>query len=265
MHGYNFSKARSFPWISVTGVSSLSDAEQLTMAVRKTKNSVPIVCGIGGSYKRLLDSSKRGEHSLSFNELNGIVKKVACDSKSRIVLHYLPKPDGDFYSGCMCYIEEIAKETTLDYLQITKEWPDIKQLECLHKNVPDIDIILQVPLYKLQDLTMDAIGINISRYIDIAPTIALDASGGQGTPHNCAVSKQIIDILVSRQIKANYVLAGGVDWENVDKYILELYRHGHLCAIDAQSKLQTGFQLDGNKVYNYLQSGCNTYSSILSI
>lgn len=164
------------PWISITGVRTIEDIYIIDRAIKNTNTNIPTICNFCGSYKRLKDFSIEGEHSCSIHQLVDIGSHMPKSFKGKIGLHFSPNVNGCFCDDCVEYVNLMQKYFEIVQLTIVSLWPDLKELALL-KSKLKIDLIVQIPLYKIKHIDSAEIRQRILSYVDIATAFIFDTYG----------------------------------------------------------------------------------------
>lgn len=250
----------NIPWISITGVRSIADINVVNSALIKSGANIPTICNFCGSYKRLNDYYIEGEHSCSINQLIDIGHCMPKNFAGKIGLHFSPNPNGKFSDDCIKYINLMRKYFNVEQLTIISLWPDKQELEILRSKL-NIDIVIQIPLYKVGNINNKEIENKVLDYANDVSAFIFDMSGGNGIEHDVT---SVLDIIlpIADVLSEKICIAGGLNESNVYHIVKKYFRQGILCAVDAQSCLTYGGMLDYERILGYLQNCSKFYEEI---
>jgi hypothetical protein len=255
------------PYVGITGFKTKLELESIThdYANSDAKNvNHRLMMGFLCSSERLKKPDEQGTQSPAFNELPYLLSDAAVISNNityaaapgimpgapRVVsqedflpvIHYHPTDP-----------ENLADELTkvLDYrgifgsgicrtVQINRAWPDIKQLEALHKKFQGLEVVMQIPSEVILTQTPSEIGSIAREYNGLAHYALIDESGGFGIDFQVTKAIDIMYALKESCPDMTRIVAGGLSNNNVYDRVSILRRHlGNDFGIDAQGKLRS--------------------------
>lgn len=242
---------------SITGITNMQDVKCINNILSKDFiNNFNIVCGFCSSYKRINDIESAGAHSPSLKELVNIISSVQKRNNIKFMLHHKVENSEVFFNECCKLLSFKNLQSMIDIIQLTSLWVNVEELRKLKSTYKEIEISLQIPIYKMKIKNYKEIGEKLSAYVDIVTYITIDNSGGRGIKHDYLFSAGLINYLKSKNIKYKWILAGGITSDNISEIINEVYTlTGEYCSVDSESKLHNGKYLDYKSVYSYIKQG----------
>ena len=135
-----------------------------------------------------------------------------CSASKKLSSSYT-KLNGCFCDDCVEYVNLMQKYFEIVQLTIVSLWPDLKELALL-KSKLKIDLIVQIPLYKIKHIDSAEIRQRILSYVDIATAFIFDTSGGNGIEHDVEKTLEIILPFI-KVFSDKTCIAGGLNKNNV--------------------------------------------------
>lgn len=251
--------------ICATGICSITDIKTINDILRRFNQKQEYLWNFCCSFNRLNDRSSSSNHSPCVMQLGKLIHyaRGVLPLNHKIGIHHKPESANHFIREVdeLLNIEQIY--SCLDYIQLTGLWVNPKELLLLKEQFPQLNIMLQLPTYKM-DLVDEKNVINrLMEYDGIITGITIDNSGGKGVTHNIELSSLIIQEAISNGLELNYTIAGGIEGANADSILKGVYDCTHIeCSIDSQSKLHYGNVLLGSKLNDYIVGALKFYSEI---
>lgn len=239
-------------WISITGIRTKEDIETVKYAIQNSHIEQLVFCNFPCSYKRLRNYAIAGEHSCSIRELNKIIRNIPKEFVGKFGIHFSPNPNGEFVDDCIEYINIFKKYINIEQITIVSLWPKVHEIRRLKEELPNKDIVVQIPIYRISQC--EGIEDKIMQYLGFASSFIFDSSGGNGIEHDFNKTLEIINNMPERI--EHFCIAGGLNGTNVNRVLEQYFKRGFLCSVDAQSCLMNQNGLDCKKIIKFLTE-CN--------
>lgn len=156
-------------------------------------------------------------------------------------------------------------------VQLNVKSPDPSELARLVNELPELEIVIQVPLWREDLQTYEDLLKFVQQYADINASFLFDPSGGRGAEMDLRKLQMISKVVASLPVSARNVFAGGLSGENVVKVCEQIYDATQKAfSIDAEGKLRggkfegrrIGDKMNPDKVSHFLREACKAFHRV---
>lgn len=238
------------------------DVECVNTLFKTTSVEMKLGLGFCSSYKRLVDKTKRGTHSPALVDIIGLMNALERRNKDKIILHYSPSNYINFYDEVCSLLEFDHIRNYIDILFITGIYPNPNDIKRIKQRYGNIDITVQLPLYRMQNTSFPIICKKLLEYEKYVDYVSIDNSGGKGIENDVDYSIQLINYM-KKYDRLKWFIAGGVYGGNAKDIIEKVFLATSECvSIDAESRLRYEGKLSLNKVTDYVLNANAAYRDL---
>lgn len=239
--------------ISVTQIMDKDDVECINTLINLFSIEEELGLGFCSSYKRIVDRETGGTHSPALVYLVELINSLQRRKKDKIILHYSPSNYINFYDEVCNLMEYDNIKNYINILFITGIWPNLCDVKKIKQRYSNIDITIQLPLYRMDDLSISIVGNKLLEYEGCVEYVSIDNSGGRGIENNVDYSIQLINYMKKYDSRLKWFIAGGAYGRNVKNIIEKVFLGTSECiSIDAESRLRHEGKLALEKVAEYV-------------
>lgn len=254
-------------YIGVTGIDSQDSAKKVSAIYNNLLPDSSNYQGMSG-YLVSLNSMRGNSVSKKFPDVNTLPGMLETTRVSGLnTIHYNthePEYLGE-QIGNLFIRDNIYNDNLCRAVQINTTWPNLEQLQYLKKQMPALDIILQLNRTILKSNRVD-ITRKLINYNSLADFVLLDPSGGKGVPFNATEIAPFFRAVRHTLPTKPIILAGGFTPENTSIRLEELKDKLQTkeFGTDAQQGLRTFYgrddYLDIDKVEQYVKAAVKFFN-----
>ena len=178
------------------------------------------------SYKTLNNQPTENKRYPKLKEISNLLKET--EGKVLTMIHYNSKEINSLSEQINKIFEEIYENKLCRALQLNIPWPEIKQVEAIKKQYPEMQIVFQASQKAMEKKTPSQIADGIKKYSDLINYVLIDPSAGQVKQFNLEASTTVYSQLRKQCPNLTIGFAGGLSPENVINKLIEIYQHPKL-------------------------------------
>jgi hypothetical protein len=239
------------PFIGITGISSEKEVEwlfEIQKLLEECRNHT-INTGVLISEETFNGNPSKIQRYPEIEIAYQILKLLS--SSFRTVIHYNSRSERPLHEQVQELFErgDIYAKGICHYMQLNIAKPDHAELTKINKNFPELQTIIQVPLWLEKYRSPEVLSEFIREYSSCVSYFILDPSGGRGTEME-EEHKHLFQYLAEKAFSPEiFVFAGGLSGKNVFSTISQIQTTfpQKIFSIDAEGKLRGG-KYEGKKV-----------------
>ncbi len=167
--------------------------------------------------------------------------------------------------------KQVFKRSICRTIQLNVMSPEPQELVKIYKEIPDLKVILQVPMWWNHLATLKSLCLFTKTYADFVSYLLFDSSGGYGKELTMDTLKVISSIVHNLPVHIGISIAGGLSDANVFEKCLQIRSVIHRdFSIDSQAKLRgrikgqkkIGNHVNSEKVNFYILNAINALTQI---
>jgi hypothetical protein len=178
--------------------------------------------GFLSSQERLLRSDDEGGKSPAVNSLGTLMCGIPRNWIPMVHYHSTDKDTLAAQVGAVLYDTGIYRDGSCTAVQLNVDWPPLEQIKRMRGQMPELDIVLQLPERAMAGMDAAQIAERAAAYDGLVAYTLIDPSGGKGVALDVDRTGAILSALADAMPRTTLGFAGGLSANGLDTTIRDV-------------------------------------------
>lgn len=227
------------PYVGITGFKTVNEVRVASKAFLEhgyAHSERTGMLGILTSTWKIQQPQKEGKQSPALRDIPQLCNEIPVELLPMIHYH---TPHDEYEREVMQVFDTLYENNLCRAVQLNMLWPDPAQLARLRKEMPELQVVLQLPKAVTQSNLAD-IGAQLREYDGLCEYVLVDPSGGKGKPYDFGRGMTLMQLAHEELSQATIGIAGGLSANNVEERMKEVSdAFAQTFCVDAQGRLRS--------------------------